>query len=225
MSVQANSLAIANELKTICANLPLTMLTACKTTIGSGVQTVVPESINGITPGTQLQVDVFNPETITVTSVNGPSFTATFVQSHTGPWTIGTTGALYALSKLGEVQDPTESVPFASVYARRRSTKRFDSGWKINSTPIFVIESGADLGTQQAPISSSAAEALILNIADVLTGFFVAHIALGGVAGVYVTLVDADDEFGYKQFYNGRTYRLHRCYVKAVQQYNVLVGA
>ena len=225
MSVQANSLAIASEIKTICGNLPASMLTACKTTIGSGVQTVTPESINGISAGTQLQVDVLNPETITVTSVSGPSFTAPFTLPHTGPWTIGTPGCLYALSKLGEVQDPTDSVPFASVFGQRRATKRFDSGWKVNSTPIFAIESGADLGTQQAPIGSSVAEALILNIADILTGFFVAHIALGGVQGVYVTLVDADDTFSYKQFYNGRVYRIHRCFVKAVQQYNVLVGA
>lgn len=225
MTVQANSLAIANNLVSICGNMPATMLTACNQPVTPGVQTVTPQSINGITPGAQLQVDVTNPETITVTSVSGPSFTATFALSHgPGPWSIGNGGNLVQLAKLGAMQDPTDVAPYISVSGRRRKLARFSSGWKVNSTPVFVIETGADLGTPQSPVNSTAVEQYILNAADTLTGFFVAHITLGNVPGVYVTLVDMDDDFGYSQFMNGRIYRTHHCYVQAIQQFNVLVG-
>lgn len=225
MTIQANSLAIANNLVSICGNLPATMLTACNQLITPGVQTITPQSINGITQGMQLQVDATNPETITVSSVAGPTFTATFAKSHgPGPWSIGTGGNLYQLAKLGAMQDPTDVSPYVAVTGRRRKTARFDSGWKVNSTPVFAIESGADLGTPAAPVNSTAVETYILNVADILTGFFVAHITLGNAQGVYVTLVDMDDEFHYNQYPNGHIYRTHFCYVQAIQQFNVLVG-
>lgn len=224
MPLQANSTAIANAIVNILAAMPLTMLTACNQAISSGVQTITPQSMNGITANMQLQCDVSNPEIVTVSSVTASTFTATFALSHLPTWTIGTGGNLLNLTKLGEVQDPTDVVPFASVTGLSRKTERFSSGWKVNSKPVFQIESGADLGIPTAPVSSSAAEALLFNIADTLIGYFVAHIALGGVPGVYVTLVDMDDRWGYKQYFNGRIYRVHRCFVHAVQQYNVLVS-
>jgi hypothetical protein len=49
----------------------------------------------------------------------------------------------------------------------------------------------------------------------------VRNITLGAVPGVYVTLFDMQDAALYKEFPNGRVYRLGWVFVKAVQQYNV----
>lgn len=225
MPLQANSLAIANSLVSIVGALPATMLTACTQSISPGTQAVTPQSMNGIATGMSLIVDATNPETVTVASTTSSTFTATFAKSHgPGPWSIGTGGNLYQLAKLGAMQDPTDVSPYAAVTGRKRKTARFDSGWKVNSVPVFVIETGADLGTPTAPVSSTNVEQYILNAADILTGFFVAHITLGSVPGVYVTLVDMDDEFHYNRYPNGHIYRTHYCFVQAIQQFNVLVG-
>jgi hypothetical protein len=124
---------------------------------------------------------------------------------------------LYTLVKVGAVQDPTDVIRYAAITMESRKTERFDSGWKVNSTPVLLVESGVDM------TDATLAENTVMDIGDMLTSLFVARLSLGGVPGVYVTLVDQDDKAMYKLYPNGRIYRVHQCYVKAIQQYNVVV--
>lgn len=124
---------------------------------------------------------------------------------------------MYNLVKFGAVQDPTDVIRYASITRKDRITKRFDSGWKVNSTPVFEIETGVDM------TDTTQAETQANDIADALTAYFLSHISLVNVQGVYVTLTNMNDQMAYKAYPSGRVYRVSLVYVEAVQQYNVQV--
>jgi len=63
--------------------------TTATATIASGSRTVTPSSMTNIAAGTVLVVDLgTSQEAVTVTSVTGSTFTATFAGSHSGTWAI-----------------------------------------------------------------------------------------------------------------------------------------
>jgi hypothetical protein len=212
-----NTGAIGQAIASILSNMPTQMLTACTNqVVASGsAQFVTPLDITGIAPGSVLAVDVLAPESVTVVSVVGGTFSAIFTKNHIGTWTIGTGPNFYTLAKLGAVVDQTDLMPYAAVTFVSGKTERFVSGWKINSTPRWKIESGFD------QTNSTTAELQLCAARDLLLPFFMRNISLGSVPGVYVTLLDADDAALYKEFPNGRVYRLGWIFVKSVQQYNV----
>jgi len=216
---QANTPAIANSIVSLCTNLPSTLLTMCATqiTASASPQTVTPTVMTGITQGVQLLVDLANPETITVASVSGGSFTAVFGKNHSGIWTIGQGPLFYSFVKLGAVQDPTDITTYAAVTLLKRKTERYDSGWQVHSKPIFQVETGANMQSD-----STSSEQIIMKASDLLSFLLVHRYQLNAAPGVYITLTDMDDSAGYKEYINtGRIYRIVLCYFECVQQYQV----
>lgn len=225
---RANTKAIAAAIKTLLAavSIPSGVLTSCNQSITGSIspQTVTPASMPAaITPGATLAIDLGpTQEAVTVISITSTTFTAVFLQNHTATptWQIAT--PLYSLIKIGEMQDPTDVAVYASIVFMRRKTERLTggAGWRVNSKPLFAIETGFDTtGADMTVIENN-----LMDVADQLTGLFVERFQIGGTApGVYTDLVeDADDEGAFREFPNGRTYRVHECYVQPIQQYNVL---
>lgn len=222
MPTQANTKLIANNLVGLlkALALPSGLLTTCSQTIVESLnpQVVTPASMPaGIAVGASLSIDSgVAQELVTVTAVTSTTFTAIFSQNHSGTWNIST--PLYTLAQIGAVQDPTDVVTYAAITMVTRKTERFTVGWKVNSKPVLQIETGIDTTSAAMP----ALEGQIMDIADLLTGLFVARYALNSAPGVYVTLVDRDDQVVYKVYPGGRIYRCHLCYVMPVDQYNVV---
>lgn len=130
--------------------------------------------------------------------------------------------ALYALAKLGTITDATDvGGVYASVTLQMGVTKRYTNvGWKIDDSPVFLIESGID----QTSGDTSVIEQQLLDIRDLLVSTFTATVSLNGTYEVYdVTLYDAPDKAAFKVYPNGRIYRVHQLLVKAHQQFNVTV--
>jgi hypothetical protein len=219
MGITASTVNIANSIVNLLTGMPTTLLTTCAATITASAspQTVTPLNMPvSIVVGTLLYVDVSNYEPVLVTATTATTFTAIFSKNHgtTGPWTIGMGPLLYNMVKLGEVQDGTDLTTYASVTFQSRNTRRFDSGWQINSTPVFQIETAAD------QTDSTVAETTVMQAADNLTSLFASRYQLN-TAGVYVTLLDQDDRAAYRVFPNGRIYRISLIYVKCINQYTV----
>lgn len=219
---QPSTKTSANALKALLAavSIPEGQLTTCSQAItASGTpQTVTPASMNGITTGMSLAIDIGpDQELVTVTATTGGTFTAIFSQNHlTTPWVIATPA--YNTIKLGPMQDPTDAGNmYAAVTLIRRKTVRMEAGWRVNSKPILEIETGILLTNANTEV----VEGQLMDVADALSRLFVERFALNGAQNVIVTLVDMDDTALYKEFPNGQVYRIHLTYVEPVQQYNV----
>jgi hypothetical protein len=219
-----NTKAIAQSIANLLASvsIPAGVLTTCSQSItgSSSPQTVTPASMPAaIVAGATLAIDLGpTQEAVFVISTTSTTFTAVFLQNHAPTWQIAT--PVYSLIKIGEMQDPTDVATYASIVFMRRKTERLTggTGWRVNSKPIFAIESGFD--TTGADMT--VVENTLMDVADQLTGLFVEHFQIGNASGVYTNLVeDADDEGAFREFPNGRTYRVHECYIQPVQQYNV----
>lgn len=140
---------------------------------------------------------------------------------------------LYTLAKFGSVTDPTDVTNYVSVTFEEGYTRRYtNTGWKMDDAPVFLIESGFPYSSPTATTDSTTAENLLTDARDLLIPLFAATVSLGGspnpggpVVGMYdVTLSDMPDKAAYKLMPNGAIYRVHQLFVKARQQYNVVVG-
>lgn len=216
--------AIANNILDLLAavSIPAGLLTTCNQTIFAdpvNPQTVTPAAMPAaIQVGATLCIDAGpTQEAVVVTAITSTTFTAIFTQNHVSlPWIIAL--PVYHTLKLGAMQDPTDIAVYASVSLLHRKTERFaGSGYKVNSLPVLEIETGLDMTNADM----SVVEAKLMDIADALTSLFVERFEIAQAQGVYVNLVDQDDEALYKEYPNGRVYRVHLCYVQPIQQYNV----
>ena len=222
--MQPNTTAIANSIVSLLQGLPTTLLSMCanQITASGSLQTVTPlgpNGMTGITNGIVLQIDAAAPENVVVSNVTSSTFQAVFTLNHSGTWTIGLGPNLYNYVHLGEIQDPTDIANYAAVTWKSRKLTRFDAGWKLNSEPVFQIESGFDL----TGADTSKIEPAIMNVADTLAFLFAHRYTLNGVPGVYVTMIDQDDQSTFKIYPAGRIYRAALNYCKAIQQVNVQI--
>ena len=221
----ANSSAVANALASLLRGLPTTLLTTSSTqiTASGSLQTVTPlapNGMNGITNGTVLQVDAANPELVTATNCTGQTFQAVFTLNHIGTWTIGIGPNLFNTVKVGEVQDPTDISNYAAVLFQSRKSARYDTGWKANSEPTFEVECGYDM----TGASTSTVDAAMMNALDILDFLKLQRYTLNAASsGVYVTLVDKDDQARWKLYPNGKVYRIGLSYFKVLQQHNLSI--
>ena len=220
-----NTLAIANSIAAIQTGMPTALLTFCPTmiTASPAAQAVTPASMNGISVGMTLSIDVTNHEDVVVTATSGPTFSAVFLKNHGTngvQWTVGTGNLTYTLVKVGAVTDPTDVLNYCAITFEEGMSERKASGWRIDDRPRFLIESGFDM------TNSTVAEQSILTARDVLLPIYFAQISLNNIPGVYLTLMKTPDRALYKEYRNvGRLYRTHQFMVQAATEYNIPVSA
>lgn len=222
---QAQTLNIAQGIVQMLQAAPAQLLTTCSQLVNASPspQTVTPLSMQGISVGTVLLVDVANSEQVTVTATTATTFTAIFSKQHLPDWTIGTGGTLFQAGsvKLGSWQDPTDVTPCASVILLNRRMERLTTGGKVNSHPTFLVETLCDL------TDATAAETFLLNAADVLMSIFMARATIPGASQVYMVYGGLfqknipPDVAKYRVYPNGRVYRAYQIEVQAIDQYNV----
>lgn len=219
-----DSNAIANAIALMQQGMPNKLLTwaISPITASASPQAVTVSSTIGLTVGQSLNVDVTNPETVTITALSGTSFSAVFSKNHglTGQsWTVGSGALTYTLVKVGAVTDPTDVVTYCSVLFEKGKTDRKAVGWRVKAHSSFIIESGFDM------TDGNAAEVALMTTRDVLLPVYAAQISLNSTPGVYLTLLDQEDEAMFKAYPNGRIYRVHRLIVEAAHEYNITIGA
>lgn len=219
-----DSNAIANAIALLQSGMPNKLLTWATSpiTASGSPQAVTISSTIGLSIGQSLNVDVANPETVTITALSGSTFSAIFTKNHgpTGnPWTVGSGALTYTLVKVGTVTDPTDVTTYCSVLFGKGKTDRKAVGWRVKAESIFIIESGFDM------TDGNAAEVALMTTRDVLLPVYAAQISLNSTPGVYLTLLDHEDEAMFKQYPNGRIYRVHQLIVGAAHEYNITVGA
>jgi hypothetical protein len=222
---QAQTLTIAQGIVTMLQAMPATLLTTCSQliTASGSPQTVAPLSMTGITTGVPFLIDVSNSEVVTPSATTGSTFTAIFTKQHLPNWTIGSGGTLFSSTSvfLGYVQDPTDVTPCVSVTLTQRHMERFDTGYKANSHPTFLVETLADL------TDANAAETFILSAGDILMSVFMARATIPNATQAYMVYggqfkKDIPPEIArYKVFPSGRVYRAHQMQVQAIDQFNV----
>lgn len=219
-----DSNAIANAIALMQQGMPSKLLTWATTpiTASGSPQAVTVSSTIGLVVGNTLNVDVTNPENVVITAVSGSTFSAIFTKNHglTGSsWTVGSGALTYSLVKVGAVTDPTDVTTYCAITFEKGKTDRKAVGWRVKAHSAFLIESGFDMS------DANAAETALMTTRDVLLPVYASQISLNSTPGVYLTLLDTDDEAKYKAYPNGRIYRVHLLTVAAAHEYNLTVGA
>jgi hypothetical protein len=219
-----DSNAIASAIALMQQGMPSKLLTWATTpiTASGSAQAVTVSSTAGLSLNQSLNVDVTNPETVTITALSGSTFSAVFSKNHglTGQsWTVGSGALTYTLVKVGAVTDPTDVTTYCSITFDKGKTERKAVGWRVKAHSTFLIESGFDMS------DANAAETALMTTRDVLLPVYAAQISLNSTPGVYLTLLDTDDEAKYKMYPNGRIYRVHHLLIAAAHEYNITVGA
>jgi hypothetical protein len=139
-----------------------------------------------------------------------------------------TSAALYGISKLGNVFDPTAYSSFVEITYLRGTSMPAGSGgnligWRIDEEIQFLITSGWDYEQD-----STAAMVNMLTAMDILVPTLHQHYQLPqasnqslAIQSVYSFLVEPHDRSRIARFPNGRVYILWDCYVTVKQQYGV----
>jgi hypothetical protein len=139
-----------------------------------------------------------------------------------------TSQPLFALSKLGNVFDPTSVSSFIEVtYVKGMSAPVGSGGnqigWRIEETLIWLLTGGWEYETD-----STAAMTNMLTAMDILVPTLHQHYQLPlstntsiAVSSMFSFLVEPQDRARISRFPNGKVYLLHECYVTTKQQYGV----
>lgn len=141
---------------------------------------------------------------------------------------------LFALSKLGNVYDPTGLASFIEITYYRGVSMPAGSGgnqigWRIDEMLTWLLTAGWPYTSAASPVDATVATQSMLTAMDILVPTIHQHFQLPNasnptiaVQSVYSVLVEPRDSARVRGFPNGAAYLLWDLFVTTKQQYGVL---